>query len=66
MKDLPTLQDLFNNAVFKIPDYQKGYSWENQHRQDLLEDLELINNKGHYTGTIVLKERDRVKGLGKI
>ena len=29
MKDFPTLQDLFNNAVFKIPDYQKGYSWEN-------------------------------------
>ncbi|MDO9044338.1 MAG: DUF262 domain-containing HNH endonuclease family protein [Methanobacteriaceae archaeon] len=66
MKDLPTLQDLFNNAVFKIPDYQRGYSWENQHRLDLLEDLELINNKGHYTGTIVLKERDTVKGLGKI
>jgi uncharacterized protein with ParB-like and HNH nuclease domain len=65
MKDLPTLQDLFNNAVFKIPDYQRGYSWENQHRLDLLEDLELLNNKGHYTGTIVLKERDTVKGLGK-
>lgn len=65
MKDLPTLQDLFNNAVFKIPDYQRGYSWENQHRQDLLEDLELLNSKGHYTGTIVLKERDTVKGLGK-
>ncbi|MDP3035687.1 MAG: DUF262 domain-containing HNH endonuclease family protein [Methanobacteriaceae archaeon] len=65
MKDLPTLQDLFNNAVFKIPDYQRGYSWENQQREDLLEDLELLNNKGHYTGTIVLKERDSVKGLGK-
>lgn len=26
MKDLPTLQDLFNYAVFKIPDYQRGYS----------------------------------------
>ena len=66
MKDLPTLQDLFNNAVFKIPDYQRGYSWENQHRLDLLEDLELLDNKGHYTGTIVLKETDSVKGLGKI
>ncbi len=65
MKDLPTLQDLFNNAVFKIPDYQRGYSWENQHRQDLLEDLELLNNKGHYTGTIVLKENGNVRGLGK-
>ena len=65
MKNLPTLQDLFNNAVFKIPDYQRGYSWENQHRLDLLEDLELLDKKGHYTGTIVLKESDSVKGLGK-
>lgn len=65
MKDLPTLQDLFNNAVFKIPDYQRGYSWENQHRMDLLEDLELLDSKGHYTGTIVLRESDSVKGLGK-
>ena len=66
MKNLPTLQDLFNNSVFKIPNYQRGYSWETQQRTDLLEDLELINNKGHYTGTIVLKENSSVKGLGKI
>ncbi|MCE7698567.1 MAG: DUF262 domain-containing protein [Methanobacterium paludis] len=49
-----------------MPDYQRGYSWENQHREDLLEDLELINDKGHYTGTVVLKENGSVKGLGKI
>lgn len=65
MKNLPTLQDLFNNSVFKIPDYQRGYSWENQHREDLLEDLELVNEKGHYTGTVVLKENGSVTGLGK-
>lgn len=65
MKDLPTLQDLFNNSVFKIPDYQRGYSWENQHRVDLLEDLELLDNQGHYTGTIVLKESGSVRGSGK-
>ena len=65
MKDLPTLQDLFNNSVFKIPNYQRGYSWENQHRMDLLEDLEILDNRRHYTGTIVLKESDSVKGLGK-
>ncbi|MGF7119334.1 DUF262 domain-containing protein [Methanobacterium oryzae] len=65
MKDMPTLQDLFNNSIFKIPDYQRGYSWENQHRMDLLDDLEFLENKRHYTGTIVLKENDSVKGLGK-
>lgn len=65
MKNLPTLQDLFTNNVFKIPDYQRGYSWENQQLEDLLEDLELMRNKDHYTGTIVLKDLGQIKGLGK-
>ena len=65
MKNLPTLQELFNHNIFKVPDYQRGYSWENRHREDLLEDLELIRNKNHYTGTIVLKEEGKREGLGK-
>ncbi|MBF4475461.1 DUF262 domain-containing protein [Methanobacterium formicicum] len=65
MKDLPTLQDLFENSVFRIPDYQRGYSWENNHRKDLLEDLEAIQGKGHYTGTIVLKESEKINWYSK-
>lgn len=66
MKDLPTMQELFNHNIFKVPDYQRGYSWENRHREDLLEDLELIRDKTHYTGTIVLKEQSKREGLGKV
>lgn len=66
MKNLPTLQELFNNNIFKVPDYQRGYSWENRHREDLLEDLELIKDKNHYTGTIVIKEHGKREGLGKV
>lgn len=66
MKNLPTLQELFNHNIFKVPDYQRGYSWENRHREDLLEDLDLIKNKKHYTGTIVIKENGKKEGLGKI
>lgn len=66
MKNLPTLQELFNHNIFKVPDYQRGYSWENRHRNDLLEDLELIRDKNHYTGTIVIKEQGKREGLGKV
>ncbi|MCX7545659.1 DUF262 domain-containing protein [Marinicella gelatinilytica] len=54
--DLPTL---FNNNYFYIPDYQRGYSWENEHRQALLDDI-LSTQKHltdsqykHFMGTIV-------------
>ncbi|MBI5459001.1 DUF262 domain-containing protein [Methanobacterium sp.] len=66
IKNLPTLQELFNHNVFKVPDYQRGYSWENRHRTDLLEDLELIKDKNHYTGTIVIKNKGKKEGLGKV
>ncbi|WP_292613419.1 DUF262 domain-containing HNH endonuclease family protein [Methanobacterium sp. BAmetb5] len=66
MKNLPTLQELFNHNIFKVPDYQRGYSWENRHREDLLEDLDLIRDKkNHYTGTIVIKEKGKREGLAK-
>ncbi|WP_424355433.1 DUF262 domain-containing protein [Methanobacterium sp. MBAC-LM] len=65
IKNLPTLQELFNHNIFKIPDYQRGYSWENKHRTDLLEDLELIKEKKHYTGTVVIKGRGEKEGMGK-
>jgi len=69
MQNLVNLQQLFENSVFKIPNYQRGYSWETPHREDLLEDLEAIDDemdKKHYTGTIVLKEhQEKIKGSGE-
>lgn len=53
--DTLNLQQLFESRVFKIPNYQRGYSWETDQIRDLLEDLELTIGKRHYTGTIVLK-----------
>jgi uncharacterized protein with ParB-like and HNH nuclease domain len=26
--NLETLSELFNDKVFRIPDYQRGYAWE--------------------------------------
>ena len=58
MTQLETLQALFKNRAFVIPDYQRGYAWEKDQRQDLLNDLEDLHQVGqdkvHYTGTVVL------------
>lgn len=64
--DTNNLQDLFANKVFKIPNYQRGYSWENEQLTDLVEDLEQISDKIHYTGTIVWRNtHDPVIGYGE-
>lgn len=58
MYKLSTLQDIFASRAFVIPDYQRGYAWDDEQRQDLLNDLEdlerLESSKQHYTGTLVV------------
>ena len=52
-----SLADLFHKRVFQVPDYQRGYSWEEQQVREFLEDLELLESgRFHYTGTVVLHE----------
>ena len=57
--ELKSLDEIFGQGkhVFRIPDYQRGYSWEEQQRTDLLTDIEYLIKSGyeyrHYTGTIV-------------
>jgi len=58
-----TISDIFSNQVFHIPDYQRGYAWEEKQWNDLLEDLELLPvERNHFTGTLVLS---RVQDEGK-
>lgn len=53
-KNTYSLEEVFEGRFFKIPDYQRGYAWEERHCRDLLEDLEqLPPNLNHYTGTLV-------------
>ena len=59
MNNIVSLDDLFHKRVFRVPDYQRGYSWENQQVQEFLEDLELLGpDRSHYTGTVVLHKSD--------
>lgn len=48
MNDLLSLNDLFNRSIFKIPDYQRGYSWEEVQLEEFWSDiLNLLPNREH-------------------
>ena len=55
---LLTLPQIFNDRLFTIPDYQRGYAWEKKQVEELLKDIDHLMNDGvalrHYTGTLVL------------
>lgn len=55
------LSELFNQRIFRIPDYQRGYAWEEKQLSELWDDLDEIAEvegelKKHYTGTIYLEQ----------
>jgi uncharacterized protein with ParB-like and HNH nuclease domain len=55
------LLELFNQKVFRIPDYQRGYAWGEKQLSDLWDDIDEIGDdngvlKNHYTGTLFLEE----------
>ena len=57
MNDLLSLQKIFNETIFRIPDYQRGYSWSNQQLEEFWSDLtSLLPFQDHYTGMISLKK----------
>ena len=59
MKNTYSLQDLFHGRVFRVPDYQRGYAWEERQVNEFLEDLELLDSsRRHYTGTVVLHQSE--------
>ena len=63
MNNTKSLQELFNNRVFRVPDYQRGYAWEEQQVREFLDDLELLSpnsERRHYTGTIVLHQPEDI------
>jgi len=53
---LQSLTEIFNEKFFRIPDFQRGFSWETNQLEDFWEDL--INLKGdkiHYTGLLTVE-----------
>jgi len=58
--ELQSLSVLFQNRLFRIPDYQRGYAWKHEQIADFWEDLlNLHDGRYHYTGLISLKAVNR-------
>jgi len=57
MEEPKSLDSLFKEKIFRIPDYQRGYAWQKGQLKDFWEDLiNLSANRAHYTGVLTLKE----------
>ncbi|MBK7128266.1 MAG: DUF262 domain-containing protein [Crocinitomicaceae bacterium] len=55
------LKNLFGTRIFRIPDYQRGYSWQEKQLDELWDDLEEIHivegeYRKHYTGTLYIEK----------
>ncbi len=51
-----SLDTLFIKNIFRIPDYQRGYSWKNDELDDFWQDLlNLQPNRQHYTGMLTVE-----------
>lgn len=56
------LRSLFEGYAFQIPDYQRFYSWEHSHYEDLWNDLVNIvdeRSRNHYMGTVICKDEQQ-------
>lgn len=60
------LKDLvIGDRTFQIPIYQRNYSWEEKHWDDLWNDLVYLKaGKKHYFGTLLLRKTERFKKSG--
>lgn len=58
--ELLTLKDIFDSGKrqLSVPDYQRGYSWEEEQRLDLIGDIAQIitQDHRHFTGTVVASQ----------
>lgn len=52
-----SLDVLFNNKIFRIPDYQRGFAWQTEQLRQFWDDLvNLAEGRSHYTGLITMRE----------
>jgi uncharacterized protein with ParB-like and HNH nuclease domain len=57
MDELESLQGIFKDRLFRIPDYQRGYAWSKGQLSDFWEDILILPpERIHYTGQLALKE----------
>ncbi|WP_186248401.1 DUF262 domain-containing protein [Burkholderia gladioli] len=54
--ELRSLSKIFSESIFRIPDYQRGYSWREKQLKEFWSDLDqLADGRTHYTGVLTLE-----------
>ena len=66
--DYFTLNQLLANRLFRIPHYQRAYSWQYEHRAAMFDDIKKLRNKPtgsfHFMATVVgLKREEEEKEI---
>lgn len=65
MNNLESISQIFQNRIFRIPDYQRGYAWRKEQLIDFWDDLmNLQMDRYHYTGLLSLRELNRKSTVG--
>ena len=58
MDELLSLNKIFKEKIFRIPDYQRGYAWKNEQLRDFWEDvINIQEDREHYTGLLSIQGR---------
>ena len=60
---------VLNQRLFRIPNYQRAYSWETKQRQDLFTDIKKLNDSNgsdrhHFMATIVCLQTHNKEEIG--
>lgn len=52
---------LGNGKIYRVPHFQRGYSWEEDQWEDLWNDIISVSEtkESHYMGLIVLQKKDK-------
>ena len=60
-----TLSELFTNRLFRIPHYQRAYSWQHEHRAAMFDDIKKLKNQPmdsfHFMATVVGLKRGKTE-----
>lgn len=61
-----TISDLLynNNVFFRVPRFQRGYTWGQDQAEDFFDDLVQTNSTSYFLGTIILNCQDSVNSTG--
>jgi len=64
--ELIPLSEIFNDKLFRIPDYQRGYAWKQKQLADFWDDIINLNpERSHYTGLLSIKKIKDSKEIEK-